>query len=78
MFERGISLADVFVPKLGMSGDERIHQIDATLIAKDNEIGTTAFHVGFGPLKRDVLAHDDPWDFVKQSRPAAHVTRRQG
>ena len=57
-------LPDVFVPEFGMGGDELLHQSDTLGAIDDFQLHSTRANVILGPLKRAVLANDDPRDVV--------------
>jgi hypothetical protein len=58
------SLADVFVPKFWVLGDEPPHQIDASRIVFDYQFDTATAHVVLGAPEGLILTHDNFWDFV--------------
>ena len=58
------SFANIFVPKIGMFGDEASHQFDAAGVVENFKAYTAAADIFFGALEGSIFSSDDPWNFV--------------
>src|SRR5439155_5833768 len=72
-----ISLPDVFVPQIGMRGDEISHQSNAPFVLNDVDANAAIAQQRFLTHERVILADHYVWNAVKEDRAGAHRARRE-
>ena len=69
--------ADVFIPEVGMVGDEVGHEFNAGGVVEVGEGYVVLFEEIFSTEEVLVFADDDAWDFVEECGACAHDAGRE-